>query len=79
MEAFATAKLLTLRNKTWREEHENVLAAGQFASRLKLAGVQVYEDGSHAFYVDDGDLFWGHSVVVNVGPRGALQSAEIAG
>lgn len=76
---FATSKLLTLRNRNWREEHEAVLSAKQFAARLKIAGLHIYEDGSREVYFDDGDLFWGHSIVVSVGPRGALQSATIEG
>ncbi len=76
---FATSKLLTLRNRTWREDHEKVLAAKQFAARLKIAGLHVYEDGSCVVCFDDGDLFWGHSVVVSVGPRGATRSANIEG
>lgn len=76
---FATSKLLTLRNRTWREEHDEVLNAKQFAARLKIAGLHVYEDGSCIVYFDDDDLFWGHSVVVSVGPRGAMRSANIEG
>lgn len=76
---FATSKLLNVRNRNWREAHEKVLTAKQFASHLKIAGLHVYEDGTSVVYFDDGDLFWGHSVAVYVGSKGAMQSASIEG
>ena len=76
---FAGAKLLRLRNASWRQPDEPRLTAGQFVKRITLDGITVMQDGTTVLYFLDGDLFWGHCIVVTCGRRGGLQSASVEG
>ncbi len=75
--AYAAGALLDLYNDEWREEA--VLSPADFSQRLTLESVTFYPDGSVEVFYDDGDLFWGHVVIVSAerGPR--FTGADIAG
>ncbi len=49
------------------------------ASRVSLESLEVGSDGSAAPMYDDGDLFAGHVIIVEVEPDGTLTDATIAG
>ena len=54
-----------LHGQTWLEEEDEVeLTREEFLSRMKLTDIGVSSDGSFDFWHEDGDLFWGHSIVV---------------
>lgn len=54
-----------LHGKTWLEEEDEVeLTRAEFLSRMKLTDIGVSSDGSFEFWHEDGDLFWGHSIVI---------------
>jgi hypothetical protein len=76
---FAVKKLLDLYNDTWRVEDEPRLDAAQFARRMKLESVSFNPDGSFAFWHDDGDLFAGHTIMVNGDVKRGPTDADIAG
>lgn len=71
--AKASADLLDIHNTGWRawsdghEDHEGpVLDAAQFEARLTLRAVTVESGGAVSLWFDDGDLFWGHDVRVEL-------------
>jgi hypothetical protein len=61
----AVADLLQLKNDAWLGEHEKALGADQFKAQMTLQSISVYPDGTFEFWHDDGDLFWGHSIMVS--------------
>ncbi len=75
IEDFAVAELLPLKNDNWLDEDEAEVTADQFRSRMTLEAVTVYPDGSFEFWHNDGDLFWGHAILIDgnlsEGPTGA--------
>ena len=61
----ATRELLGLKNDTWLDEDEPEVSAQEFARRMVLESISVQADGTFEFWYDDGDLFWGHSIMVS--------------
>src|SRR5262249_25964407 len=62
---YAAQKLLPLKNDVWLDDEEDELTADQFQEKMTLKGITVYPDGAFEFWHDDGDLFWGHSILVS--------------
>ncbi|MBN2445109.1 MAG: DUF2262 domain-containing protein [Phycisphaerae bacterium] len=75
----AVAKLLNLKNEEWLAEAETPATAADFHQRLTLESLSVRPDGSFEFIYDDGNLFWGHAIVVKGTSTGGLSSATLAG
>lgn len=73
------ADLLDLKNDTWLDEDEKPVTAGEFTQRIALQSVGIDGNGAFEFCFTDGDLFWGHAIMV----RGTLEegptAANIAG
>jgi hypothetical protein len=76
---FAVKELRTLKNENWLDEGEDEVTADDFRKLLTLSSVSVDPEGNVSFWFDDGDLFWGHSVVVSGTFAHGCESAEIHG
>lgn len=79
IESYAVKELLDLKNDTWLQEGESKLSAEQFISRMTLNSISILPDGGFEFWYDDGDLFWGHSIMVSGNVKGDLTDAGIHG
>lgn len=75
----AAARLLPIKNESWLDEGEAELTADEFRDKMELQSVSVNADGSFEFWHGDGDLFWGHAIVVNGDLAGGLRDANIEG
>jgi hypothetical protein len=62
---YAVEELLSLKNENWLEDDETAVSAEEFAQRMVLEMISIRSDGSFEFWYDDGELFWGHSIMVN--------------
>jgi len=62
--------LLQLKNGAWLQEDEQPVTAAEFLARTTLTTISISEDAEFEFWCDDGDLFWGHSIMV----RGDLEN-----
>ncbi len=62
------ANLLMLKNEIWLEDNEPEVTADEFIRRLTVETVHIHPDGSVEFWHNDGDLFFGHMILV----RGTL-------
>jgi hypothetical protein len=76
---YAVENLLPLKNDVWLEEDEVELSAEDFKNRMSLEAITIYPLGSFEFWYDDGDLFWGHSIMVSGSLAGGLADAGIHG
>jgi hypothetical protein len=75
----AVQDLLPLKNDGWLEEGEVALTPYQFQESMTLESITVSAEGSFEFFFDDGDLFWGHSIIVHGSLTEGLTSTEIYG
>jgi hypothetical protein len=69
--------LLVLHNDTWNEQEE--INTQEFMRRMNLEAITFYEDGTSELFYNDGDLFWGHCIVLSLNNQGQFQDATIAG
>lgn len=76
---FATKELLPLKNETWLEEDEALVTAAQFQERIQLDGIFCFEEGAFEFWFRDGDLFWGHYIVISGDLASGCTDAAIMG
>jgi len=74
---FAATKLLNTHNSSWNDEEP--ISAQAFAERMTLDAVGIDPEGSASLYYDDGDLFWGHCILVSVTKDREFAGANIAG
>jgi hypothetical protein len=61
------------------EENEDPVDTETFVSRLSPQSVAVGEDGRVQVFFGDGDLFWGHAIIVAMNDALEPTDAEIAG
>lgn len=76
---YAAQELLELKNESWLEEEESEATAEDFGARMTLETILVSRDGSFEFWHNDGDLFWGHSIVIAGNLEDGLDDADIPG
>jgi len=75
----AVIDLLELKNQDWREEDEAEVTGDEFKRPMRLEGIIVYTNGRAEFFYLDGDLFWGHCILVQMDAGGRFDNAHIAG
>jgi len=80
LRSFAAKKLTKLACE-WAESDEEaaLITEESFAKRISLSLIWVTSGGSFTAYLDDDDLFFGHSIAVNGSPKKGLLSADIEG
>ena len=71
--------MLELKNKTWLDENEEPLTSEQFKNCMVLKSIAIWTDGSVEFYHNDGDLFFGHYILVTMDSSDRFLDAHIAG
>jgi hypothetical protein len=73
---FAAKKLLKLANE-WAEG--KTVTKEDFVSRMRLEAIEFYNDLSSGLYYNDGDLFWGHTITIDIDKNGKCTRAEFQG
>ena len=65
------------------EKNENiskpVLLETEYVESISINEMTVSPKGFVTLYYDDGDLFWGHSIEIDVEADGTVSNADIAG
>jgi hypothetical protein len=77
--AYAVSELLALKNDTWLGEEEDKVTAEGFIEAMQLESITVYPGGAFEFWHNDGDLFWGHSILIVGSLEEGLTDADIPG
>lgn len=79
---YASEELVELANE-WLQGNDEAeideITKEMFANFMELDSISVYPDGDFEIFFFDGDMFWGHSIIVNGNINGDLTSADIAG
>ena len=79
LRAYAAGHMLDTANDWLDNDGEEPITADQFADRITLSELAFRNDGSIEAYYDDGDIFWGHCIIVRMDKNGNIEDAEIAG
>jgi hypothetical protein len=74
-----SSDLLSLKNESWIDENESPLSETEFLSKLTLESIIIHEEENFAFWFNDGDTFWGHSISLDGNINGQLDRAGIHG
>jgi hypothetical protein len=74
---FAAEKLLRVYNDSWNEGED--IAESEFTERIALESLTTYPDHSAELCYDDGDLFFGHIIIVSIEEGLTFVDASIAG
>lgn len=79
---YAAEELVELAND-WLQDNEEAeideITEEMFMACMELDSISVYPEGDFEIFFFDGDMFWGHCIIVNGNTNGSLTSAEIAG
>ncbi len=75
----AANRLLPLKNDSWEEEDGRQIESREFIERLAIQSVTLDHDGDVVMYFEDGDLFFGHHVMVTQKQDGEWDRAELQG
>lgn len=76
---FVAGKLLKLKNKSWLEENEEEITVDKFIEKIEIESINISLKNKFEICFDDGEIFWGHSIVVNGNLEKGPLKAEIAG
>ncbi|NPC92952.1 DUF2262 domain-containing protein [Bacillus sp. WMMC1349] len=80
--AYAAEELVELANDWLQDNDEaefDAITKELFIELMEFNSISVYSDGDFEVFFDDGDMFWGHSIIVSGHRNGIFESAEIAG
>ncbi|MBS4192440.1 DUF2262 domain-containing protein [Bacillus sp. FJAT-49705] len=79
---YASEELVELANE-WLQDNDEAeideITKEMFMNFMELSSISVYPDGDFEMFFFDGDMFWGHSIIVNGNINGDFTSVEIAG
>ncbi|MFC4158884.1 DUF2262 domain-containing protein [Chitinimonas lacunae] len=76
---FAVESLLPLKNDSWLDDDEDEVTAAEFLQKMALIAITVYPDQHFEFWHRDGDLFWGHAILVSGSIEEGPTEADIPG
>ncbi|MEH2371002.1 DUF2262 domain-containing protein [Nostoc sp.] len=75
---YAIEQLLKLKNETWLDEGET-LSSEEFKNRITLEGLLFFPDGEVELYYNDGNLFFGHCIIIKMDKHDCFVDASIRG
>jgi len=76
---FACDQLLALKNDKWLQEGESPLRPQDFIALLGIESIGFYAEQECELSFRDGDMFWGHTVLLSWNPAEGFGGASIAG
>jgi hypothetical protein len=75
----AEQELLPLKSENWQEEDGSIVTAEEFQRRMTLEAITLHDDGSFDVTFNDGNLFFGHQIVVDCSLEEGATAANIQG
>jgi hypothetical protein len=76
---YAVKGLLEIKNESWLEDDEEPSTSEQFKHRMVIESIDINSDGEVSFYHNDGDLFWGHCILVTMNSDNNFIGVETVG
>lgn len=71
--------MLALKNDAWLDDDEKPVTTKKFRRKVALGSITFYNNFTSSMYYEDGDIFGGHWIVVDVDETGKYKSATLAG
>jgi hypothetical protein len=71
--------LLSLKNDSWLDEDKAALSREKFIEKICLTSIDFDEKAGINLHYDDGDTFFGHTIVVEISSKREIKEASIAG
>lgn len=78
-------EMIALKNDLWLGEDEETgkeeppITVDDFRKRISIDSISFHEDCSSAIYCNDGDIFWGHTIEINIDKDGNYEGVSLAG
>lgn len=78
-------KMIKLKNESWLDKNEETgeeelpITVKDFRERVFLESIVFNEDCSAQIYFNDDDIFWGHSIEINIDEKGHYNDANLVG
>lgn len=79
MRDFIVDELLSTANDWLSDGDEPEITGEEFARRITISSIEMYDDGSFTIYFDDDDIFAGHSIDVYGNMEEGIKSADLIG
>jgi hypothetical protein len=76
---YAVEQLLKIKNNGWLEDGESPVGADEFKEKMSLQEIVFRRYGAVDFHHRDGNLFWGHGIVVSLDGGDNFVKADIPG
>lgn len=76
---YAALKLLKLKNDRWLADNEKPISHEQFITTIQFDGISAFAEGGFEIYFSDGNLFLGHTIIVDVDEAFKFEDSNIAG
>ena len=76
---YAASLLTELKNDTWLDENQTPLTQTEFAETIIFDGIIAFSEGSFQIFFYDNDIFFGHSIVVDIDKDFNFDGANISG
>jgi hypothetical protein len=79
------AEMIELKNDVWIGEDEETgeeeppISIEEFRKRISINSIIFYDDCSSVIYCNDDDLFFGHSIGIDIDKNGKYKGANLAG
>ena len=61
------------------EDKPSEITEEEFAKRIKIDAITIYQNGDFEVFCCDDDMFWGHCIDIMANISGEIESADIAG
>lgn len=79
IKTYCADNLLELKNESWADNEEEQVTEEEFKKLLLLESITIQPSGSLELTFQDGDLFYGHFIVVKTDSEYQLNYADIEG
>lgn len=79
VKSFAANQLLHLKNESWLKAEQDPISHSEFVSKIRMEAVTGYSKGHFQVFFFDNDLFFGHTLVVDVSSQLVMEYATLAG
>ena len=79
------SKMINLKNDAWLGEDEETgedepaMTIENFRKRVSISSIVFYDDCSSSIYCNDDDIFWGHTIDINIDKNGKYKDVNLAG